>query len=64
MMAEIKAFMPTLARYIMAAMLGWDFFEEVIHHGEPKPKSTYNGWSGLFALWFTVALLNMGGFWG
>ena len=64
MLEEIKAILPTLARYIMAGMLGWNFFENVMHHGEPEPESRYNGWTALFALWFTVALLKMGGFWG
>lgn len=64
MLAEIKAFMPLLARYIMAGMLGWNFFENVLRHGELEPEKRYNGWSALFALWFTVALLKMGGFWG
>lgn len=61
---EIKAFLPTLARYIMVGMLGWNFFENVLRHGESKPEEKYNGFRALFALWFTVALLNMGGFWG
>ena len=43
MIAEIKAFLPTLARYIMAGMLGWNFFENVLRHGELEPEKRDNG---------------------
>lgn len=43
MIAEIKAFLPTLARYIMAGMLGWNFFENLLHHGELETEKRDNG---------------------
>lgn len=50
-------------RYIMAALLGWSFLDEAVHHGELKNK-TYNGWAALFGIFIYVMLLAGGGFWG
>ncbi len=61
---QVKAYLPMVARYIMAGILGWSFFENVMRHGELEPESRYNGWTALFELFTVVALLNMGGFWG
>ena len=63
-MEAIKANMPTIARYIMAGMLGYDFIQNILHHGEVEPEKKYNGWVAFISLWVTIALLNMGGFWG
>lgn len=62
--AEIKAIMPTIARYIMAGMFGYDLLQNILHHGELKPEIKYNGWVAFMSLLVTIALLNMGGFWG
>ena len=64
MLAEIKAAMPMVARYVMAGMIGWSVLDDVLHHGEDKPPSKYNAWAALFAAWISIALLRMGGFWG
>lgn len=61
---EIKAIMPTIARYIMAGMLGYDFIQNILHHGEVGPEKKYNGWVAFITLLGMIALLNMGGFWG
>ena len=61
---QIKSAMPTIARYIMAGMLGYDFIQNILHHGEVGPEKKYNGWVAFISLLVTIALLNMGGFWG
>ena len=63
-MAEIKAAMPTIARYIMAGMFGYNLLQNILHHGENGPEKKYNGWVAFITLLVMIALLHMGGFWG